>query len=113
MSEGPPGVARSDTARYPVAGYNSTYAAYELQPDVTGQFTVTLNAAGGDIQNPVFLVHKEGGVPGRVYLDGVPLIADLDYFASSDASTGVVWLTLNRVWSGSHTLSTAPGNGLK
>ncbi|QRN99923.1 hypothetical protein JRI60_13260 [Archangium violaceum] len=113
VSEGPPGVARADTARYPVAGYNSTYAAYELQPDVTGQFTVTLNAAGGDIQNPVFLVHKEGGVPGRVYLDGVPLIADLDYFASSDASTGVVWLTLNRVWSGSHTLSTGPGNGLK
>ncbi|QRK07907.1 hypothetical protein JQX13_49415 [Archangium violaceum] len=102
---GPTGVARTDTATYPVPGYNSVYGAYELQPDATGAFTATLNAAGGDIQNPVFLVHKSGGVPERLYLDGVLLTADVDYFASSDTSAGRVWITLNRTWNGSHTLS--------
>jgi hypothetical protein len=107
VTQGPLGVARSDTGTYPVPGYNSTYGAYELRPDLSGNFTVTLNAAGGDIKNPVFLIHKPGGVPARITLDGVPLTADLDYFASSDTTTGVVWLTLNRVWSGSHTLSSS------
>jgi hypothetical protein len=107
VSSGPLGVARSDTAVYPVPGYNSIYGAHELRADVTGQFTATLNAAGGDLQNPIFLIHTPAGVPGRLYLDGVLLTADLDYFASFDTSTGRLWLTLNRVWSGSHTLASA------
>jgi hypothetical protein len=110
---GPLGVARSDTGSYPVPGFNSTYGAYEVLADVTGNFTVTLNAAGGDIKNPVFLVHKAGGAPGRLYLDGAPLTADVDYFASSDTSAGQVWLTLNRTWSGSHTLSSASGGAAR
>ncbi|WP_375766266.1 immunoglobulin domain-containing protein [Archangium gephyra] len=102
---GPLGVARTDTATYPVPGYNSNYAAYELQADLSGQFNATLDAAGGELLNPLFLVRSVAGVPARLYLDGVLLQADVDYFASFDSSTGVVWLTLNRAWSGSHTLA--------
>ncbi|REG36075.1 hypothetical protein ATI61_102449 [Archangium gephyra] len=102
---GPGGVARSDTVTYPVAGYNSHYAAYELRADLSGQFNATLNAAGGELQNPLFLVRAAAGVPARLYLDGVLLKADVDYFASFDSSSGVLWLTLNRAWSGSHTLA--------
>ncbi|HEX5752015.1 MAG TPA: hypothetical protein VFZ09_37700 [Archangium sp.] len=102
---GPLGVARSDTATYPVPGYNSNYAVYELRADLSGLFNATLNAAGGELQNPLFLVRAAAGVPARLYLDGVLLKADVDYFASFDSSSGVLWLTLNRAWSGSHTLS--------
>jgi|GEM_PF-1669774 len=105
VTSGPLGVARSDTATYPVPGYNSSYAAYELRADMTGLFNATLNAAGGELQNPLFLVRSVTSVPARLYLDGVLLKADVDYFASFDSSTGVLWLTLNRAWSGSHTLA--------
>ena len=105
VTQGPLGVGRSDIGTYPVPGYNSNYAAYELLADMTGHFNATLNAAGGELQNPLFVVRAAAGVPGRLYLDGVELKADVDYFASFDASTGVLWLTLNRAWSGSHTLS--------
>jgi hypothetical protein len=109
VTQGPGGVARTDSVTYPVAGYNGTYGAYELQADATGNFTLTLNAAGGDIRNPVFLIRNMGGVPGQLTLDGLALAADQDYFASYDASTRTVWLTLNRLWNGSHTLASASG----
>ena len=109
VTQGPGGVARTDSVIYPVPGYNGTYGAYELQADSTGNFTLTLNAAGGDIRNPVFRIRDVGGVPGQLLLDGMELVADQDYFASYDASTGTVWLTVNRLWSGSHTLASASG----
>lgn len=105
VTSGPLGVARSDVSTYPVPGYNSNYAAYELQADMSGQFNATLNAAGGALQNPLFLVRTAAGVPARLYLDGTLLRADVDYFASYDSTAGVLWLTLNRTWSGSHTLA--------
>lgn len=113
VTQGPLGVARTDTGSYAVPGFNSTYGAYELLADATGHFTVTLDAAGGELENPLFLVHKPGGVPGRLYLDGAPLTADVDYFASSDASAGLVWLTFNRAWSGSHTLTSVSGGSVR
>jgi hypothetical protein len=109
VTQGPGGVARTDSVTYPVPGYNTTYGAYELQADATGNFTLTLNAAGGEIRNPVFLVRDVGDVPGLLTLDGTALAADQDYFASYDASTRTAWLTLNRVWSGSGTLASGSG----
>jgi hypothetical protein len=109
VTQGPGGVARTDSVTYPVAGYNGTYGAYELRADSTGNFTLTLNAAAGDIRNPVFLIRNVGGVPGQLNLDGLALVADQDYFASYDANTRTVWLTLNRLWNGSHTLASASG----
>ncbi|MFY0530332.1 hypothetical protein ACN28I_46580 [Archangium gephyra] len=54
VTSGPLGVARSDTATYPVPGYNSSYAAYELRADLSGQFNATLEAAGGEApESPV------------------------------------------------------------
>ena len=107
VSEGLGGVGRTDTVTYPVAGYNATYGAHELRADAMGHFTLTLDAVGGDVRNPLFLVRGMTGVPGGLTLDGMALVADQDYFASFDASTGTVWLTLNRLWSGSHTLATS------
>ena len=105
VRQGPGGVAREDAEKYPVAGYNSTYGVHELLADRTGGFTLTLDTGGRDLRNPIFLIRGMGGLPGRLTLEGKELVADRDYFASYDAATDAVWLTLNRVWSGSHTLA--------
>jgi hypothetical protein len=108
LSQGPGGVARSDSVRYPVAGYNSIYGTYELQADASGAFELGMEAVGGAIENPVFRVHGLGGVPACLMLDGKALAVDEDYFASYDEQERTLWLTLRRTWSGGHTLSGGP-----
>lgn len=108
VSQGPGGVARSDSVRYPVAGYNSTYGTYELQADASGAFELGMEAVGGAIENPVFRVHGVDGVPACLMLDGKALAVDEDYFASYDEQARTLWLTLRRTWSGGHTLSGGP-----
>ncbi len=111
VKQGPGGVGRSDTVTYPVAGYNDTYGAYELSADAEGLFELMLIPGGGALRNPLFLVRDMPGVPERLVLDGQELAEDVDYFASYDASTRTVWLTLNGLWSGGHILTNqrAPG----
>lgn len=106
VTAGPGGVGRSDSVSYAVPGYNSLYGVYELRADSAGGFSVSLDAAGGELHNPLFLVHTSQGLPAHLWLDGTALVADVDYFASDDAASGQVWLTLKGSWSGSHTLST-------
>jgi len=112
VQEGPGGVGRTDTVSYPVPGYNSTYGVYELQADALGLFNLTLRAVAGALRNPIFLVRNMPGVPDRLTLDGTELVPDLDYFASFDASTQTLWLTLNGSWSGSHILAVPPSTSL-
>ena len=106
VTQGPGGVGRSDNVSYDVPGYNSLYGVYELNADTAGRFSVSLDAAAGALGNPIFLVHTAGGVPTQLLLDGTPLVADSDYFASSDTAAGRVWITVKRAWTGAHTLST-------
>ncbi|WP_157823998.1 hypothetical protein [Melittangium boletus] len=110
VTQGPGGVGRTDSVNYAVAGYNSTYGVHEFQAASGGAFSVTLNAAAGALQNPTFLIRGMDALPTSLSLDGVPLTADLDYFASFDSSTRRVWLTLHRTWSGSHILTHLPAN---
>ncbi len=105
VKQGPGGVGRTDTVTYPVAGYNDTYGAYELQANSEGLFELILIAPTGGLRNPLFLLRDMNGLPERLMLDGQELAEDHDYFASYDASTHTVWLTLNGLWSGSHMLT--------
>ncbi|WP_434381118.1 hypothetical protein [Melittangium boletus] len=109
VSEGPGGVARADSVRYAVSGYNSVYGVHELRADAAGGFAVELDAAGGALLHPVFLIQGARGPPRGVTLDGEPLQAGVDYFASFDASTGALWLTVSRRWQGRHLLADAWG----
>ena len=109
VNEGPGGVGRTDTVNYVMPGYDGTHGSHELKAEPGGHFTATLEAGGGDLQHPLFRVHATGGVPARLFLDGQPLEADVDYFASHDERADVLWLTVHRTWSGTHTLSTLSG----
>ncbi len=107
VSAGSGGVGRSDTVGYSKAGYNSIYGAYELTA-AAGAFSTTLNSAGA-IANPTFIIRGMGGVPSQISLDGTALVADQGYFASYDAATQTVWLTVATDWTGSHTLASGAG----
>jgi len=47
--------------------------------------------------------------PERLYLNGALLTTNMDYFASLDASTGMIQSIFNRTWSGSPTLMSVSG----
>jgi len=102
---------RQDTRAYQPAGYNRIYGTWEVDA-AGGNATVTLAAGGAaGLKNPMFIVHNHANaLPASVTLDGVPLTADTDYFATVDPANGDhadnrLWLTIDRVWSGSHTLA--------
>ncbi|MBI3489636.1 MAG: Ig-like domain-containing protein, partial [Acidobacteria bacterium] len=104
ITQGPGGVGRTDPVAYDKPGYNPIYGAFELAADATGAFQATLNAAAGDIKNPLFIVRGMGALPTQITLGGRTLVADQDYFASYETTTHRLWLTLNLNWSGSQSL---------
>jgi hypothetical protein len=105
---GPGGVGRTDSVEYAVPGYNSIYGAYELQADPGGAFRLTLDLKEGSLLDPVFIVRGATGIPGRIVLDRTLLLADRGYFASYDAASSTLWLTIHRLWTGRRTLSGTP-----
>jgi len=107
---GPAGVGRSDLRMYQPVGYNRVYGTWEVNA-AGGLATVTLNAGGSGIFRPIFIVHNHANaLPASVTFDGSPLSADMDYFAtvdpaSADHADTRLWITVNRNWTGSHTLA--------
>jgi len=89
------GVGRTDQATLANAGYDPVYATYKLAA-ASNQVTATLTPAAGSIASPVF--HVTGFTAAQlssVSLNGAALTADQDYFATVDAASHELWLTLN------------------
>jgi hypothetical protein len=107
---GPAGVGRSDTRTFQPAGYNRVYGTWEVNAS-GGNATIALNAAGSGLLNPIFIVHNHANaLPASVTLDAAALTAEVDYFATVDPANADhadtrVWITVNRNWTGSHTLA--------
>ncbi len=110
LTSGPAGVNRSDSRPYQPAGYNRVYGTWDVDVGASGNAaTVTLTAGGSGLTDPIFVLHHHAAAPpASVTLDGASLVADVDYFATldtSDAADTRLWLTINRNWTGSHTLA--------
>lgn len=107
---GPAGAGLASTQMFQPSGYNRVYGTWEVNA-AGGNATLALNAAGSGILNPMFIVHNHANaLPASVTLDAVPLTADVDYFAtvdpaSADHADTRLWITINRNWVGSHSLS--------
>jgi hypothetical protein len=92
------------------SGYNPVYATWEVNA-AAGAATLTLNAGGTGLVNPIFIVHNHANaLPSSVTLDGTALTADVDYFATVDPANADhadtrLWITVNRTWVGNRTLS--------
>jgi hypothetical protein len=109
LTSGPAGVNRPDTLPYVPAGYNRVYGTWEVAA-AAGAASFTFTAAGAGVDRPVFVLtgYTLPTPPASVRLDGVALAADVDYFASVDATRQRLWITVNRAWVGAHTLVVTP-----
>lgn len=97
LTQGPAGVGRSDTAAYEPVGYNPLYATWEARAE--GHRAMLLFSPGSrPVDSPMFVLRGYTALvpPARVWLDGVELRPDVDYFASVDEPGQALWLTLPR-----------------
>jgi hypothetical protein len=107
-AQGPAGVARADAIPYTPAGFDPNYAAWDAHA-ASGAATLVLSVSSGSLANPVFHLHDYGaGPPSSVTLDGKPLTADSEYFASVDPATSSLWITLNLTVTGTATVAIDP-----
>jgi hypothetical protein len=107
-TQGPAGVARTDTIPYTPVGFDPIYAAWDAHA-ASGAATLVLSVFGGSLANPVFHLHDYGAAaPSHMTLDGRPLTADSEYFASLDPATSSLWVTLNFTVTGTATLAIDP-----
>jgi hypothetical protein len=86
------------------------YAAWDAHA-ANNAATLVLAVANGSLSDPVFHLrdYAAGAPPSRVTLDGAPLAADVDYFASVDTASSSLWITLgSALATGSHTLAVDP-----
>jgi hypothetical protein len=105
ITRGPGGVGRSDAVTYDVAGYNPVYATWEAQASAN-RATLRFEVGPRALSHPVVVLrgYTAASAPARVTLDGQPLAADEDYFASVDEAGDALWLTLGRDLTGTVTL---------
>ncbi len=75
--------------------WNALYAVWEA-PHVQSGTTLTLDPQGEEIAAPIFrLMNFTATTPTEVKVDGVLLQPGVGYFATVDAVTQTLWLTLN------------------
>lgn len=105
VTRGPGGVGRTDAVTYDVPGYNPVYATWEAQA-AGNRATLRFEAGGRNLTHPVVVLrgYSAEAPPARITVDGQPLTADADYFASVDTAGDALWLTLNQVLTGTVTL---------
>ncbi|MFO1517823.1 MAG: hypothetical protein U1F22_12955 [Lysobacterales bacterium] len=94
---GPAGVNRADTRAYVPAGYDPVYAALTFVASANA-LDASIGVGSGILRKPLLVVrnYASAGYPSLVRLNGSPLAADVDYFASRRAGANELWLTLNR-----------------
>ncbi len=100
-SSGPAGVGSAkDTAMtYTPAGYNPTYATWELVADANRVDATLTPAAGRPLDHPILVVGEYAAdeVPVSLILDGKAGLEDVDYFITADRVNQRLWITINRV----------------
>jgi hypothetical protein len=105
-TSGTGGAGRTDSAKFPQAGFDPVYAAWTLDA-AANAVTVTIDTGTAKIANPVFVIRgfTATAPPATVSFGGRTLVADVDYFATVDTAGQRLWITLNETLSGSGVLS--------
>jgi hypothetical protein len=96
---GPGGVGRTDTVAFALPGYSPVYGTWDV--DAEGNAAdVTLTSEGLD--HPILRLRKytATSAPARVEVNGQLLVPHVDYFATVDAPSSALWITLARTVSG-------------
>ncbi len=103
---GSAGVGRTDLKPYSPAGYSPIFGTWEVNAvnsNVTLKFVVP-SSAPSTLDAPIIVLHNYTArvLPAQVWLDGVALKANRDYFASLRVGSAELWVTLNRKLIGTH-----------
>ena len=100
LTQGPASrsITNAPSMVYSPAGYDPIYAAWNAVAATNSAILLTLTpAAGKPLYNPMFHISNyQTTNPPAVSIDGKMGCPDADYFASVDATTHELWLTLNR-----------------
>ncbi len=95
VAAGPIGPARTDDVAFSPAGYSPVFATWEVAC-AAGRATATLDPKGAAVAAPVFRFRGfTAATVSSVVLNGQPVTAGVDYFASVDPAQQTLWLTLN------------------
>jgi hypothetical protein len=95
VTQAPAGIADPALVTLQPAGYDGVYGALRFQAS-GGALAANIALGGGTLRNPLLIVGGIATLPASVSLNGMALVADVDYFASLRADTGELWLTLHR-----------------
>ena len=100
ITSGPAGVADSAPVSYAPAGYNHIYGALAFNAN-SNQLDANIAVGSGTLTKPLIIISNftAASYP-TVQLAGLPLTADVDYFASLRSDASELWITLNRNLSG-------------
>ena len=109
---GPAGIgnAAGTAITYTPAGYDPTYAAWEVSADQNAANVTLTPAAGTTLDHPVFLIdgYAAGQLPASITVNGSG-VPGVDYYATLDTAGQRLWITVNQVASSSVSLEvTAP-----
>jgi hypothetical protein len=116
LASGPAGVgnASSATITYSPAGYNPTYATWELAAQTNAANATLTPGADYPLDHPVFAIHgyTSSQLPASISVGAGLSGAGEDYFASLDTAGQRLWITVNRLVSGPMNLVVnGPGGG--
>jgi hypothetical protein len=95
VTSGAAGINRPDPVAWSPPGYNPAYGTFEIDAS-NGAATVRLAPTGGAVRNPIIVLRNFDAANATITFDGLPAIADDDYYASFDAANDRLWLTLRR-----------------
>lgn len=100
-SSGPSGVGDATAMTYSPRGVDPIRNALTFSANASNQLDANIAAQRGALKNPLIVVRNFTDSTPEVRLGNTLLTADIDYFASHDAATSQLWITLNRTLEGS------------
>ncbi len=116
-TSGPAGVgsASSATITYTPAGYDPTYATWEIAAKTNAVNATLTPAAKYPLDHPVFVIqgYAASQLPASISVGTGLTKAGVDYFATLDSAEQRLWITVNRVVSNSvNLLVNVSGSGV-
>jgi hypothetical protein len=100
-TDGVAGVGRTDRVTFSPVGFDPVYAAWAVDA-ASNAATIQIDAGAGSLRAPVLEIRNYDATtpPSTVTLDAHALVADTDYFATVDAPSHRLWLTVNSTLTG-------------
>lgn len=114
-TSGPKGVGNAEnvTAPYIPAGYNRTYATWEVDAAGNAVDATLTPAAGQPLDHPIFVVNNytAAQLPANISVGAGLATPEADYFATLDTAKQRIWITVNRSSAGPINLKVGAGGG--